>query len=146
MLQCATCETPLVRVRRRFLERLLYADAYECRPCGRRVRRLHSGLSVRYNFFVSRQARCVNCGTAKVQRVAKRDLLDSLSGHPVSQLQRLTCAPLIRCAACRLQFYDWRPTASKTARSRAIAPATDGHYASAAGVDRGGGDESRAAR
>ena len=79
-------------------------------------------MSVRYNFFVSTNARCVNCGTAKVQRVAKRDLLDGLSGHPVSQLQRLTFAPLNRCAACRLQFYDWRPVAPKPAPSNDTEP------------------------
>ena len=81
---------------------------------------------MRYNFYMSTHARCVNCGTAKVQRVAKRDLLDGLTGHPVSQLQRLTLAPLNRCAACRLQFYDWRPTAPKKAPSSPIESAPDG--------------------
>ena len=122
MPQCATCATPLVRVHRTALERVLYADAYECRPCGRRTRRLHPGISVRYNFFMSTHARCVNCGTAKVQRVAKRDYLDGLTGHPVSQLQRLTFAPLNRCATCRLQFYDWRPVAPKPAAGEGTEP------------------------
>ena len=126
MPQCATCTRPLVRVHRSFLERLLYADAFECRSCRRRIRRLHPGISVRYNFFVSTHARCVNCGTAKVQRVAKRDLLDGLTGHPVSQLQRLTFAPLNRCAACRLQFYDWRPVAPKKSAASAIEPNEQG--------------------
>ena len=126
MPQCATCHTPLVRVHRSLLERLLYAEAFECRPCRRRIRRLHAGISIRYNFVVSTHARCTNCGTAKVQRVAKRDLLDGLSTNVASQLQRLTFAPLNRCAACRLQFYDWRPAVPPEQSSGQIPPRPQG--------------------
>jgi hypothetical protein len=91
-----------------------------------RVRRPHHGISVRYNFVVSTHARCTNCGTAKVQRVAKRDLLDGLSKNVASQLQRLTFAPLNRCAACRLQFYDWRTVAPPQVSSARVQPRPQG--------------------
>jgi hypothetical protein len=66
-------------------------------------------MSPGLTFLFSRHTVCVRCGTSRVQRLSRRDSVDSTSRHPFSALMRLFGAPLNRCQACRLQFYDWRP-------------------------------------
>ena len=44
-----------------------------------------------------------------ISEVAKRDRVDTISHHPLSVIQHLTFAPLNKCPACRLQYFDWRP-------------------------------------
>jgi hypothetical protein len=87
----------------------LYSDAFECRKCGQRRRVVHRSLRVNARFFFSRYTHCIRCGTARVHRTAKADRIDSMSHHVLSIIQRLAGAPVNRCIACRLQYYDWRP-------------------------------------
>jgi len=108
MPKCRFCGLSVVRVHRRAVEKILYAEAFRCRGCGRRSHRLHRKLAIPLWFF-SPHTRCGCCGTADVRRLSKRDRVESVSRSFVSRIQQLTGAPLNWCAACRLQFYDWRP-------------------------------------
>jgi uncharacterized protein with PIN domain len=108
MTNCHACGLTLFRVHRRAAERILFAAAYRCRGCGRRTRRLHRHLAIRFGYF-SLHTRCSHCGTADVHRVSKLDRAEPVSRRIASRLQRLTAAPLNWCGACRLQYYDWRP-------------------------------------
>ena len=58
---------------------------------------------------MSHQSACPQCLRLDVHPVTTPDRIDSISTHPLSRLQRWTGAPLTKCKACRLQFYDWRP-------------------------------------
>lgn len=49
----------------------------------------------------------------RIHRVAKRDRVDDLSQHPLSWLLGVSGAPLNKCPACRLQYYDWHPPGTK---------------------------------
>ena len=60
------------------------------------------------SFYLSRYTSCIRCGNVDVRRVATLDLVDSRSKHIWSLLFRLAGAPLNKCDACRLQYYDWR--------------------------------------
>ena len=57
----------------------------------------------------SRCSHCIRCGSSRVHRLTKRDRVDAMSRHVFSLIQLLTFAPLNKCVACRLQYYDWRP-------------------------------------
>jgi hypothetical protein len=59
-------------------------------------------------FLFSRYSHCIQCGSARVHRLTKRDRVDSMSHHPFSVLQHITGAPVNKCIACRLQYHDWR--------------------------------------
>lgn len=98
----------------------MYSEFRLCRHCGRRLKRPRISLGATGNFIFSRHTRCIQCGTHNVYRLAKRDRIDWMSKNPVSWLFRLIGAPLVKCPACRLQFYDWRsvkPAAPRTLRS-----------------------------
>jgi hypothetical protein len=98
-----------MRTHRTPLERLIYSDVFRCRKCDLRTKRVHRALRVNSTFFFSRHTHCIRCGTPNVQRIHKRDRVDTFSRHPASRLLHLTGAPINKCAACRLQYYDWRP-------------------------------------
>lgn len=104
-----TCECggKLVRVRRRFWQRLLYAGVFRCKKCGEaKVRRNPSML-------FSRVSLCPRCGTGKLRLLRKRDPVDTMSSSPISLLQRFLGAELHHCEFCRLQFYDFRKIAGR---------------------------------
>ena len=61
-----------------------------------------------FGYLFSPYTHCVRCGTISVTRAAKRDRIDSVSRNILSRIQHLLGAPLNKCAACRLQYYDWR--------------------------------------
>jgi len=82
---------------------------FRCTKCGHALKRLHPIVDANLSFVFSRYTRCIRCGTPRVQRLKKRDRIDSMSKNLTSQLLRLTGAPLNKCPACRLQYYDWRP-------------------------------------
>ena len=88
---------------------MLYSDVFRCPQCHRTTRRLRAGLRVTLTFYFSRFTHCIRCGSARIELMDRRDHIDSLSHHPYSGLLRLTGAPLKKCPACRLQYYDWRP-------------------------------------
>jgi hypothetical protein len=97
-----------MRRRRTLLQKTIYSDAFECRKCGLRRRVVHRVLRVNARFLFSRYTHCIRCGTPRVHRTSKQDRIDSVSYHVVSLVQRLLGAPVNRCVACRLQYYDWR--------------------------------------
>ncbi len=109
MAHCPSCGRHLMRTHRRPLEKLIYSDTFRCPKCDRRVRRLHQPVDATLTFFFSRYTHCIRCGAPGVYRMAKRDRVDSVSKKLASQLFHLTGAPLNKCPACRLQYYDWRP-------------------------------------
>lgn len=114
MPECPNCQERLQKVHRRFLEKLAYSSAYECRKCNFRTRRLNAwGLSLG-RFIFSRHTSCPRCGTALVHRTSKRDRVESLSKHLFSRMQQLLGAPLNKCPLCRLQYYDVRPVLRAT--------------------------------
>jgi hypothetical protein len=108
MTRCPTCSHTLTRSHRNPLQKVIYAHTLRCSRCGYRGARLHAGLGNTLHFVFSRCSRCIRCGTIEVQRTARRDLIDSMSGNLVSVLLGLTGAPLNKCSACRLQYRDWR--------------------------------------
>ena len=99
-----------MRVHRNSLERLLFADVYRCRACGRHKRRLHARGAVALRYVFSLNTHCPTCGTARVMRQPRRDKIEPMSAGILSRLARLTGAPVRFCDACRLQYHDWRPT------------------------------------
>ena len=90
------------------MHRILYAELFFCRKCGYRLRLLHPGLRGTLGFMSARHSQCITCGNRRVQRLNKRDRIDSVSRHPLSVLMGLTGAPINRCPICRLQYRDWR--------------------------------------
>src|SRR4029079_5312355 len=130
MLQCSLCGRPLTRVHRTFAERLLYSQVVGCK-CGYRSGKLHDHLAVlvprrTLRFVLSSTTCCIKCGRDDIERMVKRDRVDSMSRHLFSRIVRFTLAPLNRCPACRLQYYDWRPVkpAATSARFSGIADTT----------------------
>src|SRR6266542_1368572 len=109
MPEAPSCAHHLVRTHRRPLQKLVFSEVFRCTKCGADVKRLHPILDLELSFVFSRYTRCIRCCTPRVQRLKKRDPIDSVSMHITSQLLRLTGAPLNKCPACRLQYYDWRP-------------------------------------
>jgi hypothetical protein len=98
-----------MRKHRNVAQRILYSDVFRCAHCRTTTRWVRAGLSVTFTFCFSRFTHCIRCGSSRIERLEKRDRIDSLSHHPLSGFQRLTGAPLKKCPACRLQYYDWRP-------------------------------------
>ena len=98
-----------MRMHRRPLEKLIYSDVFRCSKCTQRVKRQHPWLRLNLQFIFSRYTHCIRCGTPYVRRSAKRDRIDVPSKSALSLLQHLIGAPLNRCVACRIQYYDWRP-------------------------------------
>jgi hypothetical protein len=100
------------------LQKLFYSELSQCSKCGLRVKQPHPLLrTLTLRFLFSRYTQCVRCGTFHVQRSRKRDRIDSLSKTLYSLIQHILGAPLNKCVACRLQYYDWR---------RPWAPASEG--------------------
>jgi hypothetical protein len=107
-MTCPHCKKHLSRVHRRQWERFLYSDIYVCNGCARRVGSFYRPLYIHGRFLFSRYSRCIQCGSEDVQRLKKRDKVDSFATHPLAWVQLLLGAPVNRCGACRLQFFDWR--------------------------------------
>jgi len=105
---CPKCRGPLKRIHRGFFHRRVYSALYACRDCHSYVGHFHPFLLSTYRFIFSRYTRCIRCGSDNVHRMYKRDRIDNFSKNPLSWLQRFLAAPLNKCPACRLQYYDWR--------------------------------------
>jgi hypothetical protein len=112
MPDCPKCGKHLGRKHRHGFQKLIYRDAFKCGKCGFFVGVRRAPLNVRSWFVASRHSRCIRCGNTDVHRSRKRDHIDTVSHHPISVLLHLTGAPIVRCFACRLQYYDWRRPAS----------------------------------
>ena len=104
MPDCPDCGTHLARRHRRPLERILYSNRFFCPECGRRWAQRRVPLW----FIFARHTRCIQCGTPQVERASKPDRIDAFSRRLFSRLMHLGGAPLYKCRACRLQYYDWR--------------------------------------
>ena len=115
MPACPRCQTPMVRTHRTALQRLLYEGMFQCPACAFQGKRPYRALYPTLAFLLSRYTRCIRCSNANVQRLSRRDSVDWMSWHPISLVCRVTGAPLNRCPACRLQYYDWRPIARAVA-------------------------------
>ena len=109
MTVCPQCGKHFVRIHRSPVQKLVYSDIYRCHQCGFRTGRFRPSIGIKLAFIFSRYTRCVRCGTYAVERVSRRDRIDSVAKTPLSLIQRLLFAPLNKCYSCRLQYYDWRP-------------------------------------
>jgi predicted RNA-binding Zn-ribbon protein involved in translation (DUF1610 family) len=109
MSPCPNCGLHMTRVHRSAMQKVLYRDVLACSRCRFRTKRLRIGVDVALTFYFSRFTHCIRCGSPRIERLSKRDVVDSMSRHPVSGVLRLTGAPIRRCPACRLQYCDWRP-------------------------------------
>jgi len=108
-IACPHCGTQVVRTHRSAVERLIFSEIFQCPRCKSVIHRRRPELLIEHWFLASPYTRCIRCRTFDVHRVAKRDVIDSMSWKITSVLFRLTGAPLVKCTACRLQYYDWRP-------------------------------------
>jgi hypothetical protein len=116
MPQCPQCARHLMRRHRTSLQKLIYSDVFRCPDCDTPVVRFRSFLGVHPHFLFSRYTHCIQCGTPSVYKTAKRDRIDSLTKNPFGRIQQLLGAPVIKCLACRLQYYDWRAPRPATGR------------------------------
>lgn len=91
------------------MQRILFSGAFRCSRCGFRLKQLHAILDANLSWVLSRHTRCIRCGSTRIERLSKRDRIDTMSSHLFSRLFQLTAAPLNKCPSCRLQYYDWRP-------------------------------------
>jgi hypothetical protein len=108
-----------MRTHRTVVERVFYSDVFICPACNRSVARPRLILGAHPRFLFSRYTHCVQCGTPDVQRKAKRDYIDSVSGRLLGRVQHLLGAPLNKCLACRLQYYDWRRPPADAGKQKA---------------------------
>jgi hypothetical protein len=115
MPQCPRCAHHLAREHRGPLQRLLYKELFECKHCNLQIGRAYPSISGTLAFVFSSRTRCMKCGNERVQRLTKKDRIDTMSRHPLSVLFGLTGAPIHRCQLCRIQYRDWRPTTRKDA-------------------------------
>jgi hypothetical protein len=102
----------MARTRRTLLQRILYTNVYACPRCEVHLGWYYRGFFrqiVYWRFIFSRYSRCVSCGSYGIHRIDRRDPIDSMSRNPLGRLQFLLGAPVKKCPACRLQYYDWRP-------------------------------------
>jgi hypothetical protein len=90
------------------LEKLVYSEAFQCLHCRQSVYRRRRILQFPGSFAGSWFTRCPQCARTEVMRARNVDRIDRTSGHVLSQVQRWLGAPLYKCRACRLQYYDWR--------------------------------------
>jgi uncharacterized protein with PIN domain len=107
MPECPTCSAQLLRTHRNRLQKIVYSHVFVCPRCGTQVTQRHLRFGGEPLF--SRYTRCSRCGTFQVKVVPKRDYIDPVSKSLFSRLQWFLRAPLHKCNACRLQYYDWRP-------------------------------------
>ena len=110
--KCPKCGKDMMRTHRTRLQRVLYSVAFECPRCHIGLGWHHAFLArqlVRWRFVFSRHSRCIRCAAYTVYQIDRRDHVDAVSREPLALVQRLLGAPIKKCPACRLQYYDWRP-------------------------------------
>lgn len=113
---CPRCGTRMSHVHRRLWQKVFCQARWECSECQVRIlsyRALFEDIFTQFRFLFSRHSRCPRCAEQHLERLPGRDPLDPVTSHPLSQVQRMSCAPVIRCWMCRLQYYDWRPLPQK---------------------------------
>ncbi len=110
MRTCSQCGGRLKRVHRTFLERFSYMAIYQCRRCSR-----EESIPRRFRHHFGKECRCPRCGTYRVSRLKARDKIDPMQTGFLNFLERLAGGTLHYCCFCRLQFYDRRPMAPRSA-------------------------------
>lgn len=117
MTLCPQCGSRMARVHRALLQKLVYADRFRCPRCKARSVRFQpflADLVSTFRFIFSERSRCPRCEGYEVYRLNRRDRIDSFSANPVALFQFLLGAPVNKCSACRLHFYDWREPRKKS--------------------------------
>lgn len=109
-MKCGHCGGKLRRVHRTFWERFRYLAVYECQECD-----TEQCLPRPYQYQFDSEACCPRCGTTRLRRLPKRDKIEKMQGGLLNMWKRLRGGTLLYCRFCRLQFYDRRPVAPKTA-------------------------------
>jgi hypothetical protein len=122
MPECPFCGAHLVRRHRKAVEKLVYLDCFYCKQCGLKTFRWRPELRIDRWFIASSHARCPRCSRSEVRRGTRHDRIESTSKHLLSRMQRWLFAPLTKCAACRLQFYDVRPIKSSAVEEASPSP------------------------
>ena len=112
MYICGYCGRRLLRVRRSFWQRPIYAAVYECESCKRREV-VQRGLALLFSL----DSRCPRCGNRRLERHRKRDHIETLHRGWFSRIQRWFGAGLHYCSMCRLEFYDFRRIAPAASNS-----------------------------
>ena len=98
-----------MRTHRTSVQKMIYTDVFRCTKCGYRLAWGRPVLRGTFRFIFARYTHCIKCGSGAVHRLTKLDRVDSVSKSLASRILRLSGAPLNKCVACRLQYYDWRP-------------------------------------
>lgn len=109
---CANCGKPLQRVHRTLFQQLRYSAVFQCRACGGQ-----EYASRPYRFHFGPRARCPLCGTVRLEKLKKRDMIDPMRWSFLIVLERLLLGKLYHCNSCRIQFYDRRSLATDARRS-----------------------------
>lgn len=68
----------------------------------------------RYRYHLGGEARCPNCGTARLSKLKERDGIDPMQSGFLNLLERWAGGKLYHCCFCRIQFYDRRTLAPRT--------------------------------
>jgi DNA-directed RNA polymerase subunit RPC12/RpoP len=108
---CAQCGKPLQRVHRTFFQQLHYSAAFQCAACG-----IAEYAPFAYKLHFGPYARCPRCGTVRIVKRRKRDLVDPMHWSFLTILERLAGGKLCHCHYCRIQFYDRRELAPEASR------------------------------
>ncbi len=115
-LNCANCGSAKVhRKKRHYFEKMFYVEVYQCVDCGH-----WSKVPGKLSAFFSFAASCPSCGNPHLATLRKRDHIDLMYHNPLSWCQRLLGAPLLHCAYCRLQFYDYRKRLTESTNKSTI--------------------------
>jgi uncharacterized protein with PIN domain len=109
MPKCPECAKHMIRTHRSHIQKIVYTDTFRCPKCGYKFGTVRPWLRIKAGYIFSRFTRCVRCGTLNVHRSQKRDRVDRPTRQFLGRIQRIVFAPLNKCEACRLQYYDWRP-------------------------------------
>jgi hypothetical protein len=118
MTLCPQCGSRMARVHRALFQKAVYADRFRCPRCKARSARFQpylADLVSTVRFIFSARSRCPRCESYDVYRLNRRDRIDSFSSSPIALFQFLLGAPVNKCPACRMHFYDWREPRKKAA-------------------------------
>jgi len=103
---CRHCGGKLVRVRRKFYQKILFQAVFNCKSCTR--------LETTNRWFLfpfGQESCCPRCGSIRLSKLRGVDRIDRMYKNPFSYLQKYLGASLHWCPLCRLQFYDRRKKA-----------------------------------
>jgi DNA-directed RNA polymerase subunit RPC12/RpoP len=85
------------------VERFIYAEAFRCDSCEKRVR------IATFNLKRLRYVKCPSCHSVDLTILKRPDRIDRMQKGLLNALQRVGGGKLYHCWFCRIQFYDTRP-------------------------------------